>query len=244
MLTRPMKALLLLHAEPVLDSADAAATRRALAASGLVVALTSFKDAVADAADVMLPVAPFTETAGTYVNAEGRVQSFQGVVPPLGDTRPAWKVLRVLGNLLGLSGFQQETADQVRAEALGDLATLEQRLDNGGPDPVSTGNNAAIPLQRVADVPIYASDSFVRRAASLQLTADARAPEVGLPTVLWQQLGLQRGDRVRVSQGEGSVVLAAREEPTLAAGAVRVAAGHPATAALGAMFGPITVERA
>ncbi|HSQ72208.1 MAG TPA: molybdopterin-dependent oxidoreductase, partial [Rubrivivax sp.] len=130
MLSQPMKALLLLNTEPVLDSADAAATRQALAGAGLVVALTPFKDAVADVADVMLPVAPFTETAGSFVNAEGRVQSFHGVVKPLGETRPAWKVLRVLGNLLGLDGFDFETVEDVRAEALGDVATLPSRLDN------------------------------------------------------------------------------------------------------------------
>src|SRR5262245_52349139 len=102
MLSQPMKALLLLHAEPAHDGADPSAARAALQGAGLVVALTPFRDAAVDNADVLLPIAPFTETAGTFVSAEGRVQSFVGVVPPLGQTRPAWKVLRVLGNLLGL----------------------------------------------------------------------------------------------------------------------------------------------
>ena len=130
MLSQPMKALLLLNTEPVLDAADAAAARQALGASGLVVGLTAFKDTMADVADVLLPIAPFTETAGCFVNAEGRVQSFHGVVKPAGDARPGWKVLRVLGNLLGLPGFDFETAEDVRAAALGDAATLAQRLDN------------------------------------------------------------------------------------------------------------------
>ena len=242
MLGQPMKALLLLGIEPVLDAADAAAARQALAASGLVVALTPFKDACADVADVMLPVAPFTETAGTFVNAEGRVQSFHGVVKPLGDTRPAWKVLRVLGNRLGLSGFDQETAEDVRTQALGDLATLGARLDNGTAASPSLGT-AVSGLQRVADVPVYATDSLVRRAASLQLTADAREPQAGLPASLWRQLSLKAGDRVRVTQGEGSVVLAAREDATLDEHTVRIAAGHPSTAALGAMFGAVAVEK-
>jgi NADH-quinone oxidoreductase subunit G len=242
MLTQPMKALLLLNTEPMLDSADAAATRKALAASGLVVALTPFKDACADVADVMLPIAPYTETAGSFISAEGRLQSFHGVVKPLGDTRPAWKVLRVLGNLLGLPGFDQETVDDVRQQALGDGSTLADRLDNeislawaDAPTPAG--------LQRVADVPIYATDSMVRRAPSLQLTVDAREPVVGLPSALWQQLGLQAGASVRLTQGEGSVVLPAREDRTLDAGAVRVAAGHASTGALGAMFGAISVEK-
>jgi NADH-quinone oxidoreductase subunit G len=237
-----MKALLLLNIEPALDAANAAAAKQALAGSGLVVALTSFKDAAVDNADVLLPIAPFTETAGTFVNAEGRAQSFHGVVRPLGETRPAWKVIRVLGNLLGLPGFEQDSAEQVRAEALGPDA-LAPRLDNAGVGPLvipaATGQT-----ERVADVPIYSTDMLVRRAAPLQLTADARPPVVGLPPVLWKQLGLQPGAKVRVDQGQGAVVLPAREDATLAEGSVRVAAGHVSTAALGAMFGPITVERA
>ena len=242
MLAQPMKALLLLNTEPVLDSADAAAARQALAESGLVVALTPFKDAASDVADVMLPIAPFTETAGTFVNAEGRAQSFHGVVKPLGETRPAWKVLRVLGNLLGLAGFEYETSEEVRAEALGDLATLASRLDNRAASPAVVPA-AGAGLQRVSDVPIYAVDSLVRRAPSLQLTADARAPLVGLPSALWQQLHMEPGGLVLVTQGAAAVVLPAREESSLAEGAVRIAAGHPSTAALGAMFGAVGVEK-
>jgi NADH-quinone oxidoreductase subunit G len=242
MLSQPMKALLLLNIEPTLDAANAAAAKQALAGSGLVVALTSFKDAAVENADVLLPIAPFTETAGTFVNAEGRAQSFHGVVRPLGETRPAWKVIRVLGNLLALPGFDQDSAEQVHAEALGS-ESLAARLDNASVAPLlipaTTGQ-----IERVADVPIYSTDMLVRRAAPLQLTADARPPVVGLPTTLWKQLGLQPGAQVRVEQGQGSVVLAAREDATLAEATLRVSAGHASTTALGAMFGPITVEKA
>ncbi|MFN8894400.1 MAG: NADH-quinone oxidoreductase subunit NuoG [Betaproteobacteria bacterium] len=250
MLTQPMKALLLLHTEPQLDGADAAATAAALAQSGLVVAMTAFFDGpdspLGQAADVLLPTAPFTETGGSFVNAEGRLQAFHGVVKPLAETRPGWKILRVLGNLLGLAGFEHDSVEAVRAEALGDVATLAARLDNGTatqPEPAAV---AAAPggLERIADVPIYATDMIVRRATSLQLTADAREPVAGIPPALWAQLGLADGDRVRVSQGQGHAVLAARRDDTLAPTAVRVAAGHPATAALGAMFGPLSVEKA
>ena len=242
MLTQPMKAMLLLNTEPVLDAADAAAARKALAMSGLVVALTPFNNACADLADVMLPIAPFTETAGTFVNAEGLVQTFHGVVKPLGDARPGWKVLRVLGNLLGLPGFDQETVEEVRAQALGNLDTLPQRLDNSSAA-VFVVTPAATGLQRISDVPIYAADATVRRAHSLQLTADARAPLVGLPSALWAQLGLQAGAKVRVTQGEGTAVLTAHEDRTLAASTVRVSAGHPSTASLGALFGTLKVEK-
>jgi NADH-quinone oxidoreductase subunit G len=243
MLSQPMKALLLLNTEPVLDAADASAARKALSLSGLVVGLTAFKDTLADVADVLLPIAPFTETAGTFVNAEGLAQSFHGVVKPQGDARPAWKVLRVLGNLLDLPGFDFETAEDVRAEALGDTAVLVGRLDNRSAAPMSAG--AAAPgLHRLADVPIYATDATVRRAHSLQLTADARGPVASLPAGLWQQLGLQEGAKVRVMQGDGATVLPARLDATLAADTVRVPAGHINTAMLGAMFGVITVEKA
>jgi NADH-quinone oxidoreductase subunit G len=211
-----------------------------------VVALTAFNNAAVEHADVLLPIAPFTETAGTFVNAEGRAQSFHGVVKPLGEARPAWKVLRVLGNLLGLEGFGFESAEDVRAEALGDLSTLAARLDNQAAlaAPVDAAAGIEPNLERVADVPVYRTDSLVRRAASLQLTADARPPVASLPSALWQQLGLSDGDRVRVAQGQGSAVLPARLDPSLAATAVRVPAAHPDTAALGPMFGPLTVEKA
>ncbi len=247
MLSQPMKALLLLNLEPVLDSADAAAAQAALEGSGLVVAMTAFKDAAVPNADVMLPIAPFTETAGTFINAEGRAQSFAGVVRPLGETRPAWKVLRVLGNLLGLDGFEQDSAEEVRAQALGtaaDASALALRLDNTAGTPSASAPSDATLVQRLADVPIYATDPLVRRAEALQLTADARPPQASLPSGLWSSLGLSAGDSVRVTQGRAQLVIAACEDATLADGVVRVPAGHAGTAALGAMFGAISVEKA
>ncbi len=244
MLSQPMKALLLLDVEPAHDAADAAAAQAALAASGLVVVLTSFQDAAVPNADVLLPIAPFTETAGSFVNAEGRLQSFTGVVKPAGDARPAWKVLRVLGNLLGLPGFEHETADDVRAEALGDVTKLAGRLDNSSSAAMALPAAAADGLQRLADVPIYATDALVRRAPALQLTADAKlAAQASLPAALWQQLGLATGDRVRVSQGDAAAELPARLDSSLAANVVRVPAGLAETATLGAMFGAISVEK-
>jgi NADH-quinone oxidoreductase subunit G len=244
MLSQPMKALLLLNVEPELDAANPTAARAALQRSGLVVALTSFKDAAVENADVLLPIAPFTETAGSFVNAEGRLQSFSGVVPSLGDARPAWKVLRVLGNLLGLPGFSQDSAEQVRAEALGDAAGLAARLDNRGPALPNTAVAERPALERIADVPIYAADALVRRAESLQLTADARAPVASLPSALFAELGLKAGDPVRVNQGGQVLIIGAAEDPSMASGVVRVPAGHADTATLGAMFGVIEVTRA
>jgi NADH-quinone oxidoreductase subunit G len=243
MLSQGMPALLLLNVEPELDAANPPLARAALQRSGLVVALTSFKDAAVENADVLLPIAPFTETAGSFVNAEGRVQGFSGVVAPLGDTRPAWKVLRVLGNLLGLTGFGQDSAEQVRSEALGDVAGLAARLDSRGPALPATAGAEQPSLERIADVPIYAADALVRRAESLQLTADARAPVASLPSALFAELGLKAGEPVRVSQGEQVLIIAAVEDPSLAHGVVRIPAGHADTVTLGAMFGPIGITR-
>lgn len=243
MLAGSLKACVLLNVEPTLDSANPRAAAAALQKADMVIAMTPFKTAGVEYADVLLPVAPFTETSGTFVNAEGRAQSFHGVVKPLGDARPAWKVLRVLGNLLGVKGFDFETSEEVRAEALGDLASLASRLNNRTTAAARVAV-AAPGYERVADVPIYATDSLVRRATSLQLTADARPPVVNLPTALWLLLGLSEGALVKVSQGDASAVLPAHPDATLASTAVRVPAGHLATASLGAMFGAITVERA
>ena len=239
----PLKACVLLNVEPSLDSTNAPVALAALGGAEMVVALTSFKP-VDDVADVLLPIAPFTETSGTFVNAEGRVQGFHAVVKPLGDARPAWKVLRVLGNLLGLPGFAFETSDEVRVEALGDVATIASRLATAAaPDtsPIALPP-AAGGLERIADVPIYSSDPIVRRAPALQLTSDARAPVAGVPSELAAELGIVDGSLVRVHQGDASIVLPARIDPSLAANVIRVAAGHPLTAALGPMFGTLRLE--
>jgi NADH-quinone oxidoreductase subunit G len=238
----PLKACVLLNIEPTLDAANAAAATAAMHAAEMVVVLTPFKDAALDVADVLLPIAPFTETSGTFVNAEGRVQGFHGVVKPLADARPAWKVLRVLGNILNLKGFDFETSEEVLAEALGDVGAIGARLNNQTNASVMLGS-ALVDLERVADVPIYCTDSLVRRATSLQLTADARAPVASLPQALWVKLGLGSGDKVRLSQGLAQAVLPAKLDATLAANTVRVPAGHADTASLGEMFGAIMVEK-
>ncbi|MCK6403338.1 MAG: NADH-quinone oxidoreductase subunit NuoG [Sphaerotilus natans subsp. sulfidivorans] len=243
MLAKPLKAYLLFNTEPVLDAANAAQAAKALAAAEMVVAFSPFQANV-EFADVILPIAPFTETGGSFVNAEGRVQSFHGVVRPLGETRPGWKVLRVLGNLLGLNAFTQESVEDVRAAAgLNDAAKVSARLSNASS---ATPQLVAAPagLQRIANVPLYATDSVVRRAPSLQATADAAAPLLAIGAALAAKLGVQAGAKVRVKQGEGSVVLPVVIDATLAADTVRVSAGCPETAALGAVFGTVSLERA
>lgn len=241
----PKKAYVLLNAEPELDAANPQQARAALDAAEMVVAMSAFKHGM-DFADVLLPISPFSETAGTFVNCEGRAQSFNGTVRPLGETRPAWKVLRVLGNLLGLSGFDYETSESIRDEAIGKGNTdLSAKLNNVAKLAPSAGSYApAGQLERVADLPIYFTDALSRRSEPLQRTADANAPLVTLSKAVAEQIGVQSGDMVRVSQGSGSAVLVATVDARLPSNAVRVAAGHPAVAGLGAMFGEINVEKA
>jgi NADH-quinone oxidoreductase subunit G len=174
MLSGGLKALFLLNTEPEFDSAAGAKARALGETKGMVVTLSPFK-ANLGISDVLLPIAPWTETPGTFVNAEGRVQGFHAVVKPLGEARPAWKVLRVLANMLGLQGFEYESAGEVLADARG-KADAEQPLVQGKLLSNKTAKAAWLGDTDAKPVaaPIYQLDSVVRRAPSLQLTADAR----------------------------------------------------------------------
>ncbi|GGD66453.1 NADH-quinone oxidoreductase subunit NuoG [Caballeronia grimmiae] len=243
---QPRKGYVLLNAEPEFDTANPAQAIAALKSAEMVVVMSPFRHGM-EYADVLLPIAPFTETSGTFVNAEGTAQSFNGVVRGLGDTRPGWKVLRVLGTMLGLPGFEFDTAEEVRIAALG-TGDLTTRLSNKTTVAAKrAASNIAVKggFERLADVPIYHADALVRRAPSLHLTAAARDANVaGLPTTLFDKLGLKDGDAVRVRQGDLSVVLPAVRDANLAESVVRVPAATAAGAALGGLFGELVVEKA
>ncbi|HVZ42924.1 MAG TPA: NADH-quinone oxidoreductase subunit NuoG [Ramlibacter sp.] len=181
MLSGGLKAVLLLNTEPEFDSAAGARSAAALESADMVVTLSPFKCNL-EFSDVLLPIAPWTETPGTFVNAEGRVQSFHAVVKPLAETRPAWKVMRVLANVLGLPGFDFESAQDVLVAARG-ASDAGESLVQGGK--LSNATSAAIQLSATAGKPataaIYQLDSIVRRAGSLQLTADGRLSAMPAP---------------------------------------------------------------
>ncbi len=254
MLADPHKVYLLLGAEPELDCADSARALAAMQQASSVIVLSPFKSQAAlDYADVMLPVSPFSETSGTFVNTEGRVQSFYAVAKPQGEARPAWKVLRVLGNLLELDGFGYDSSEQVRDEVLGgkpEFATFVSGLDNGVAG-VAIELPAAAGIERVADVPIHFADALVRRAPSLQATADAAAPTARMNAALLAKAGVAAGDKVKVVRSGiqadgagGTATLVAQLDAGVPDNCVRIAAAHAATAGLGAMFANLTVERA
>ena len=244
MLAQPLRAYLLLSVEAELDTHDPVSAMASIDAAEFVVVMSPYKGKSLDYADVLLPIAPWTETSGTFVNTEGRVQSFSAVVKPLGETRPAWKVLRVLGNLLGLAGFDHNNSKEVLRDALGETPTgsVQAFLNNEvsgvaiAPSPLGGG------LERVAEVPIYQTDAVVRRSPSLQMTLDAALPVARMHSRLIARLGLQENGRVSVRQTASALTLKVQRDDLLPDTCVRIPSGHPLTAGLGPMFGPITAE--
>jgi NADH-quinone oxidoreductase subunit G len=169
-----LKAVLLLNTEPRFDSAAGAQGAAALGKAQMVVTLSPFK-ANMDISDVLLPIAPFTETSGTFVNAEGRVQGFHAVVKPLGETRPAWKVLRVLANLMGVPGFDFESSQDVLVQARGAQDAARPHVAAGKLDNTTTRPDQPGRRRRCARVGIHLPAGRHRAPrGSLQLTADAR----------------------------------------------------------------------
>ncbi|HEY5763282.1 MAG TPA: NADH-quinone oxidoreductase subunit NuoG [Rhodocyclaceae bacterium] len=246
MFESPRSAYLLFGIEPEFDCANPQLAVSVLKQAKLVVMATAFRNERAlEYADVLLPIGAFVETSGTYINCEGRVQSVHGAVKPVGDARPGWKVLRVLGNLTGVAGFDYESSEAVRGEMVSESTEfVGDRLDNA-----IAGVSLALPaafegLQRIADVPIYRTDALVRHASSLQLARDSAAPTLRASAETLGKLGLKAGEQAQVKQGAGSATLTVALDDGVPSGCVRVAAACEETAALGEMFGAITVERA
>ncbi len=244
MFEHPLKGYILMGIEPELDCAHPAAAMEGLQGAEFVVVLTSFvNERMKRYADVLLPVSPFSETSGTFVNIEGRWQSFAGAVSPLGESRPAWKVLRVLGNLFDLDGFEYTSSEQVRDELRGSAGQMEPSAEVAWRCPADF-NIPSGHLHRIGEVPIYATDALVRRSQPLQETVDAKPAAVYVNDSVAAGLGIAEGDRVRVTQGECSVQLPVVIDERVAAGCAVIPAAMPETAALGAIHGPVEIEKA
>ncbi len=241
MVEAPRKAYVLLGIEPELDCWDGAAALKALRGAEFVVALSPYASAASKSyARVILPAATFAETSGTYVNAEGRWQSFQGASKPFGEARPAWKVLRVLGNLCGVAGFEYVSSEDVLAEVQGACGEVK-------PDNTLDFSQMLTPfrvdgLLRVADVPIYAADSLVRRARALQTSPLARPAEVRLHPDVARDLGVTGRDQVQVRQNGAAVDLPLVLDESVPRGCAWIPAGLPASVALGPTVGPVTIQ--
>jgi len=244
MFAEARRAYLLLGVEPELDCGDSASAMEALKQANAVIAVTPFvTDIMKTYASVLLPAATFGETSGTYVNVEGRWQNFTGMVKPLGEARPAWKILRVLGNQCELPGFDYQSSEEVREELRNAVGELQ-------PDNSFKGTRilSAVPasagLRRVAELPLYASDMLVRRAASLQETRDADAAYVRLAPADAKKFGLADGARAIVKHNGARVSLSVIVDASVAAGEVWLPAGLPETAGFGALHASVEVERA
>ncbi len=233
MLAEKLAGYVLLGTEPEKDIANAADVLAPLNSADFVVSMTPYKSAeMLEYASVLLPVAPFTETSGTFVNVEGKWQSFPGSVKPLADTRPAWKVLRVMGNLFNLDGFEHESSEEVRNE-------LQAQVDGASEFKTTSHLSGSLTIAsdkliRVADASIYSIDTAVRRAESLQKTPQAHesaAARINSSTAMG--LDLAEAINVEVTQGNSSCVLALKIDDRAADGTVWLSAGTNEVAGFG-----------
>ncbi len=245
MLHKSLNAYLLFGIEPEFDCLDGAAAS-AMRAAEFVVMMTTFKPSpyrtlAVEYADVWLPLAPFTETDGSFISVEGRWQPFTAAATSLGESRPGWKILRMLGNLMGLPGFEQNSIEEVRKEmnlpatpAASSIIFPPLHQDTAAPP--ANGQ-----LMRIAEVPMYTVDAIVRRASSLQNTADNPPPAARLNTTQAGKLGLAPGQIVQVAMAQGVARLDLVLDERVPDGCVLVPAGYPETAMLGA-HGPATLK--
>jgi NADH-quinone oxidoreductase subunit G len=235
-------ASLLLNVEPQLDVANAAALMTTLQGHEFVVAISAFDSAGLRAvAHVILPCAAFAETSGTYVNAEGYWQSFNASTAAKGAARPAWKILRVLGNLLKLDGFDYDSSEQVRDELRAACTDLE--LNNTLTTEHALEVSASASMMRAGEVPIYASDALTRRASALQKTADAEKICARLNSTEAKRLGLEAAVSVMVTQGEASAQLPLIIDDSIPDACCWIAQALTGNELLGAAFGAISVAK-
>ncbi|MFO7592682.1 MAG: NADH-quinone oxidoreductase subunit NuoG [Pseudomonadota bacterium] len=244
MMKAGLKGYLLLGIEPELDCIESACAVQAMEQADCVVALTSYAgEGLLAQADILLPVGTFLETAGSFINAEGHWQTFAGCVSAAGESRPAWKVLRVLGNLLDISGFDYTTVEDIRME----METLfsDVPMDSGSEWIMEQITPLPQGLLRIADVPIYAVDPMVRRAAPLQATHDATAAScLRANSNTLKKYNLADGARATVAQGSGEAIVTVVADERLPDEAVYLPAGTIETQGLDGSFSPIQLAQA
>ncbi|ESQ15525.1 MAG: NADH-quinone oxidoreductase subunit G [Thiohalocapsa sp. PB-PSB1] len=246
MLTEPRAAYVLWGLDPAMDLLDPSLALSVLGESGLVIACSAFRHPSLDSvANLMLPIASFAETSGTFVNASGDWQRFQGAVAPPGQARPGWKVLRVLGNLLELDGFDYASArqvhDEVKRTCNGIMPDNNPRGTYDHAAPTSLPADGATTLMRVGNVPIYSVDQLVRAAPSLQRTPSAGSLAIFLHPDQAAKVGVKDGDTVEVAQGRARARMDVRYDDSLAIGCARIPAAVTGSEELGAQIGPITL---
>ena len=241
MVSEDMNAFILLNSEPELDCADSAEALGAVKNADFVISLTPFvSNAMREYADVLLPITPFTETSGTFVNAAGCWQSFSGCVKPLGDARPGWKVLRVLGNFLKQNGFDYLTSEEVRNELDGLTSTIHAD-SRSEITPVTINSNKA-ELTRIGHRAIYATDNIVRRATALQETDDALSNMVVVNKATAEKLGLGDNETVVVIQSNHRITLPLYIEEAIPDNCAFIPTGVASSVELGDSYGSVEVS--
>lgn len=241
----PQKAYFLFNGEPEADCYNGSAAFDALKEAKTVAACTVFKgDFLLDYADVLLPITPFTETAGCFVNMEGRLQSFNGVVRPLGEARPGWKVLRTLGSLWSLVDFNDQSIEDVRNEWLSQGQIDSKTLNNALKKPIIEQVSAQSPdeLERIGEIPIYHGDAITRRAAALQKTSHAASPIATIHPLTAKALGVEKQFTIVVSQCGEKIPIALKIDQTVPLQSIRLFGAHPLTCRLGGLFDTIKIE--
>ncbi|MGH8478851.1 MAG: NADH-quinone oxidoreductase subunit NuoG [Gammaproteobacteria bacterium] len=246
-----LKSFLLFGIEPELDAVRPAAALSALHAAEFVVSLSGYRTPLMDEyAHALLPIAGFAETAGTFVNAAGEWQTFDAAVSPLGEARPGWKVLRVLGNALGLSGLGFDGIEEVQTELRGAVgtATPDNRFNPVGGRwlPLADVPVAGVPVSGALDlivpVPMHRLDPLVRRARALQRTADAGDDRVHIHPA--QGLGLADGERALLRQGDAVIELPVALDPSVPEGAAMLSAAREPAVRLATLSGPVSLTKA
>ena len=178
-LNEALDALVLVNVEPDTDITAIADATAKVAAQKFVIALTPYaSESLLEAADLLLPVGTFAESSGTFINVAGTWQSFPGIANPVGEARPTWKVLRVIGNLVDAEGFDYVSSEDVLEEIRAQTVNIAVQADSGGKVAIGKPNGADAPADDI-DIPIYSVDSVVRRATALQLTSEGRFANEG-----------------------------------------------------------------
>jgi NADH-quinone oxidoreductase subunit G len=244
MFDKPLKAYVLLDLEPEVDSAAPHTAFNAMMDAEFVVVLSPFNSSrYQQYANVVLPIAPFTETAGTYINVEGQWQRFTGVTAPLEETRPAWKVLRVLGNLFACSGFDYVSNEEVLNEVREKCGSVKTDNTMAWRCPSTVVSSPTEKLVRICEMQPYSWDSVQRRATALQNTPDAHEAAIIVNENMAKRLGLADGDRATATQDSAKVVLPVMIDNAVADDSVLIHAGLSETAVLSADLSEIDIAR-
>jgi len=243
MFAQNLKSYILLDVEPDYSCSNPTVSFDALVQANFVVALTAFvNDSIKAYANVLLPISPFTETSGSFVNIEGLWQSFSGVVPPLGEARPAWKIFRVLGNLFDIDGFDYVSSAEVKEELLELVGNV--KIDNvmawNCPEKLQITSSDVV---RISETQVYSGDSLQRRSVALHKTKDAHIAEIRINESLAKRIGIKHGEHAIATQNEQHVSLPVVVDNDISENSVLIYAGLQESSIFDSSFSPLTIKR-